>query len=131
MKTTYALTDKFSITLSLLCAVHCLMVPLLLIAAPSLSALHLQNEAFHFWMLAAVIPISLYALSIGCKKHQRYRLLFWGVSGLSLMIIAVLFGHDIGGEVAEKVLTLLGAVLVVVAHVGNFQRCKKQDCHHE
>ena len=84
------------------------------------------DEAFHKWMLVAVIPISIYALTMGCKKHQHYRLLFWGISGLMVMVLAVLIGHDIAGEAGEKILTLLGAILIVFAHVGNFRRCQQQ-----
>ncbi|MFT5295454.1 MAG: hypothetical protein ACI87J_002403 [Colwellia sp.] len=131
MKIVQEYTDKFAIGLSMLCAIHCLLLPLLLIALPSISALQIENEAFHFWMLAAVIPTSLYALSIGCKKHQRYRLLSWGISGLILMLTAVFFGNDIAGESGEKILTLLGAILVVVAHWGNFRRCQQhKSCTH-
>jgi hypothetical protein len=130
MKNIQILTDKFAISLSVLCAVHCLILPFLLVALPSLTAVNLQNEAFHLWMLAAVIPISIYALSMGCKKHQRYRLLIWGLLGLSLMIIALFFGHDIAGEYGEKGFTLLGALLVVISHWGNFKRCKNSNCSH-
>lgn len=124
MKTTQALTDKFSIGLSTLCAIHCLVLPLLLITIPSLGALQLQNEAFHTWMLIAVIPTSIYALTMGCKKHQRYHLFFWGISGLILMVSAVMLGHEVIGDSGEKLLTLLGASMVVIAHWGNYKRCK-------
>lgn len=125
MKYAQAFTDKFAISLSVLCAIHCLLLPVLLIALPSLSALPLQNEAFHTWMLVSVIPTSIYALTMGCKKHQRYHLFFWGVSGLTLMILAVFLDHEIISEAGEKTLTLLGAILVVIAHYGNFRRCQK------
>lgn len=125
MKIAQELTDKFAISLSMLCAIHCLILPLLLVLLPSLGSLQLQNEAFHLWMIAAVIPTSIYALTIGCKKHQRYRLLFWGVFGLILMILAVSLGHEIVGESGEKILTLLGATFVVIAHLGNFRRCQQ------
>lgn len=49
-------------------------------------------------MLVAVIPTSVFALTMGCKKHQRYRLLLWGISGLILMVLAILLGHDLIGE---------------------------------
>ena len=126
MKIAQQFTDKFAISLSMLCAVHCLLLPILLVSLPSLSSTQLANEALHTWMLVAVIPTSIYALTMGCKKHQRYRLLFLGGTGLILMILAILVGHQIAGEVGEKALTLLGATLVVSAHWGNFQRCYKQ-----
>lgn len=129
MKTTQVLTDKFSIGLSILCAIHCLVLPLLVVTLPSLGLWQLQNEAFHTWMLIAVIPTSLYALTMGCKKHQHYRLLFWGISGLFLMISAVFLDHNIIDESSEKILTLLGAICVVIAHWGNFRLCRQhQDC---
>ena len=125
MKIAQELTDKFAIGLSMLCTIHCLVLPLLLVLLPSLGSLQLQNEAFHLWMIAAVIPISIYALTMRCKKHQRYRLLLWGISGLVLMILAVSLGHEIVGESGEKILTLLGATFVVIAHFGNFKRCQQ------
>jgi hypothetical protein len=125
MKITQALTDKFSIGLSMLCAIHCMLLPLLLVALPSLGALQLDNEAFHIWMLIAVIPTSIYALTLGCKKHKRYRLIIWGVAGLIFMILAVTLGHEVTGDIGEKLLTLLGATLVVIAHLGNFNRCRQ------
>ncbi|GHF00678.1 MerC domain-containing protein [Thalassotalea profundi] len=131
MKITQETTDKFSIGLSMLCAIHCMLLPLLLVALPSLGALQLDNEAFHIWMLIAVIPTSIYALTLGCKKHKRYRLLIWGITGLTLMILAVTLGHNIIGETGEKILTLLGAFCVVIAHFGNFKRCRQHsNCGH-
>jgi putative Ca2+/H+ antiporter (TMEM165/GDT1 family) len=78
-------------------------------------------------MLISVIPISIYALTMGCKKHKRYRLFLLGGAGLVLMVVAVLFGHYIGGELGEKTLTLLGAVLIVIAHFCNFRLCRKHN----
>lgn len=129
MKISQTITDKFSIGLSMLCAIHCLALPVLLVLIPSLSSLPLQNEAFHIWMIVAVIPTSIYALTVGCKKHQRYRLLLWGASGLIFMILAISLGHEIIGGSGEKILTLLGATLVVIAHLENFRRCQQhKDC---
>jgi len=125
MKITQALTDKFSIGLSILCAIHCMLLPFLLIALPSLGALQLDNEAFHTWMLIAVIPISIYALTLGCKQHKRYKVIILGVLGLTSMILAVSLGHEVIGDIGEKFLTLLGATLIVIAHWGNFKRCRQ------
>jgi hypothetical protein len=125
------ITDKFSISLSMLCAIHCLALPLILILLPSLAALNLDNEAFHTWMLVAVIPTSIYALTMGCKGHQAYSLLFLGALGLILLILALLLGHEIIGESGEKSLTLLGATFVFIAHWKNislYQRDKNCAC---
>jgi len=64
MKTAQAITDKLAIGLSLACSFHCLALPVLLALLPSMTALRLDNEAFHFWMAAAVIPSSIFALTL-------------------------------------------------------------------
>ncbi|MTI12948.1 MerC domain-containing protein, partial [Sansalvadorimonas verongulae] len=70
MKTLQIVTDRLAISLSFLCLMHCLALPLLLVTLPSLTVLNLENELFHVGMVAFVIPTSLYALTLGCKKHQ-------------------------------------------------------------
>ncbi|MDP2561359.1 MerC domain-containing protein [Psychrobium sp. 1_MG-2023] len=119
------ITDKLSISLSALCVVHCLALPVLLLLLPSLEALQLHNEAVHIWLLIAVTPISIYALINGCNKHKRYQLLTVGTCGLLTLILAAVFGHDIAGEAGEKALTVLGAGIVIAAHWGNFRQCQK------
>jgi len=119
------ITDKFSIGLSLLCAIHCLALPIILVLLPSLGALQLQDDSFHIWMLIAVIPTSVYALIRGCNKHKNYRLLFLGILGLSSLTLAVFFGYAIAGESGEKALTVLGSMILVLVHWRNFSLCQK------
>lgn len=131
MKTAQVITDKLAIGLSLACAIHCLALPVLLVLLPSMAALQLDNEAFHLWMIAAVLPSSVYALSIGCKQHKRYQLLFLGAIGLALLILALVLGEDRVGEDGEKMLTVAGAGFVAIGHWLNFRLCHAQshkDC---
>ena len=125
MKTIQAYSDKLAISLSFLCMLHCLALPALLIMVPSMTALQLDNEAFHLVMLIGVIPISLYALSVGCQLHQRYRLLAMGGVGLLFLIGAVTFGEAFFGESGEKILTLIGSLIIILGHYWNFRLCQK------
>ena len=127
MKTTQALTDKLSIGLSLACAIHCLVLPVLFILLPSLAALNIHDEAFHLWMVIAVIPTSLYALSLGCKEHKRYQLFYMGIIGLTLLLLALMLGEELIGEVGEKIITVLGSVILAIGHWFNFRLCQKND----
>ena len=131
MSTTQAVTDKLAIGLSLGCAVHCLSLPILLALLPSMAALQLDNEAFHFWMLVAVIPTSVYALTLGCKQHKRYRLLILGFIGLGLLVLALALGEERIGEIGEKILTVIGGGFVAFGHWSNYRLCnaeKHEDC---
>lgn len=114
-----------AISLSILCVLHCLAIPLLVALLPSIAVIPLAQESFHFWMVVAVIPISIYALTLGCKKHKTLSVVMIGLLGLGLLMGAVLWGENLLGEQGEKLLTVLGAALVAISHYQNYSRCKK------
>lgn len=122
---TQTLSDKAAIGLSLLCVGHCFAVPLVLVLFPSVAAMQLDTEAFHLWMIVAVIPISLYALSIGCKKHRRFQLLAFGGVGLTFLVMAVALEEVLLGEMGEKIFTSIGAGLIAFGHYRNFGLCQR------
>ncbi len=117
--------DKVAISISSLCVAHCLIFPVMVVLIPSLSVLGLTSESFHFWMIVTVIPSSIYALAIGCKKHAQISICLIGALGLSCLIFAFLLGADILGERGEKVLTLFGAIHIAMAHIKNFKLCQQ------
>ena len=123
MKLTQTTADKLAIGLSLMCTVHCFATPVILALLPSLAVLQINAEQFHLWILAVVLPTSLLALSLGCKKHKRTRYMACGVVGLAFLIIAVLLGQ----EEAEKALTLIGSAFIALAHWFNYQLCFKKN----
>ena len=126
MNTVQALTDKLAIGLSLMCAIHCLAITSLLALLPSVVALPLENEAFHLWMVVAVLPSSAYALTLGCKQHKRYQLVILGSIGLTLLVLALALGEERIGEFWEKILTVFGAGFVASGHWFNFRLCQEQ-----
>lgn len=130
MKNLQAFTDRAAISLSMLCALHCLAFPLLIVLLPSIAALELDGEAFHLWMLAAVVPTSAYAITMGCRQHRRYRLVIFGLIGMFFMISAVALGEAFLGSITEtweKVLTLIGAGTLALGHAWNYRLCRHQD----
>ncbi len=127
MTTNQNLVDKASISLSALCAIHCLVAPLTVALLPSLAGLSLHDETFHMWMVIAILPMSIYALTLGCKKHQHSRVLALGGLGLLVLVATVLLGHDRLGENWEKILTVVGASLVALGHILNFRYCRLQE----
>lgn len=131
MNSSQSLTDRIAIGLSIMCTLHCLALPVLLALLPSLAALGLDNERFHVWMVVAVLPTSIYALTLGCKQNKRYQLLFFGLTGLSLLVMALILGEERIGEFGEKTLTIIGACFVATGHWFNFKLCREQrhiDC---
>jgi len=125
-------TNNVAIGLSALCLLHCLASPLLLVLLPGLSALQLENEAFHTWLLVGVIPTSVFSLFMGCRQHHRYRVVSLGICGLLFLILAVLVGDGENGKILEKILTLIGASIVGLSHYLNFRLCRRlEECNCE
>ncbi|WP_076419254.1 MerC domain-containing protein [Colwellia sp. UCD-KL20] len=120
---TQPLIDKLAISISIACAIHCLVMPIVLLLLPAFAVLPLNNEAFHLWMVIIIIPTSIYALFMGCKQHKRFRLLLIGAIGLVFLTSALL----IGDEVWEKVLTLLGSFTIASGHFVNYRLCQKSN----
>jgi FtsH-binding integral membrane protein len=124
------LLDRAAIGLSTLCVLHCLALPLLLVLAPSLAVLPIADEQFHLLLVYLVLPTSILALFLGCRRHHRWSVLMWGMSGVGVLVFTALLGHDLMGELGEKVLTVMGALLVVVGHGLNFRLCRSRACTH-
>ena len=120
--------DKASITLSLACMIHCLLMPSFLVLTSGFFALSIDNELIHKAFLIIVLPVSLYALITGYRNHKILSYFYIGTSGLWLLVFAVFFGEGVFGELAEKSLTLLGSIIVASAHYKNYKACKELDC---
>ena len=115
--------DKIAIGLSIACVIHCFLVPSFIILSPAFLSIELDNELIHYLMLFLVFPISMIALSNGFKNHKRISCLLIGMTGLLILICAVLFGGSILGHTGEKALTLIGAIILSIAHYKNFKTC--------
>ncbi|RCU50071.1 MerC domain-containing protein [Corallincola luteus] len=121
--------DMLAIGISTACAVHCILLPMLVVALPALAGSALMDEKFHLILLLGIVPTSVIALFMGCRKHRHWHLFGWGVAGLLTLILAALFGHHLLGELGEKVLTLGGSLLIAIGHIKNFRYCKAGRCH--
>ena len=144
------ITDKFSICLSMCCILHCLALPVLIVLLPSISSLWINDEIVHVYLVLLAIPISLFAMVKSLKVHNNYKCISLAVIGL-LLLIAAIFMHDIGsffgeqghdeeqghgeehghdehhgiGGMLEKIFTVLGALVLVSAHILNLRSSKK------
>ena len=131
IKTDYiGLADKFAVSTSTICAVHCIALPFVIGVFPAISASFLGDEAFHVWLLWAVIPLSAFGLSLGCVQHKNKTVLIAGSMGLGFLVFAALAGHALLGENGERVTTLLGATFIALAHIRNYKLCRSLDCDH-
>lgn len=130
MGTQYIL-DRLSIGASVVCAVHCAVLPLLLTLSPAI-ALFMGDEHYFHWILVwLVLPTSFIAALMGCRRH-RDLLVMAGIGlGLVLLVATAIYGHDLLGENGERIATVCAAFLLAVSHWRNYTLCRRQDCCHE
>ena len=128
MENIQGIADKSAIVLSFLCALHCLLLPAAIVLYPSTLGFLPGDESVHFALLFLVIPVSAYALVKGGKVHKSRKVFIVGISGLLVLVAAVVLGHDMLGEIGEKILTVLGSIIVIIAHIQNHLICRENDC---
>ena len=125
-----SLIDKFAVSASTICATHCICLPFLLGVFPAIGTTLFGEEVFQVWLLWAVIPSSLVAISLGCYKHKDRAVLVIGLLGLIFLIIAASLGHDMLGEEGERITTLMGAITIAAGHLRNYKLCRRYDYNH-
>lgn len=118
--------DRIGITATSLCALHCILLPLILPALPLLGLSFLADHTWEHVFLIATAILGTIALFSGFKRYHKrlypFYLLFLGV-GLYWI------KHDFS-EQAEPLFITLGASLIVAAHWLNIKLCNScKQCH--
>ena len=108
--------DALGITTSLLCAIHCALLPLLVASLPVLGINIIHNQLFEFGMIGLAFLIGTWALWHGFRYHHG-RIIPWllFVTGISLLIAKQVW-HSY-----ELAILPFAVVLVVAAHVVNWR----------
>ena len=123
--------DTAAIVLSGVCMLHCLALPIALTILPIVNVTLLDESTFHLIMMAVILPISIIALTIGCRQHKDKLTLVLGSVGLGILTITAIFGHDLLGLTGERIVTSIGGLILAAAHIQNYLCCRNDDCAHE
>lgn len=110
--------DGAAIAASAVCLVHCLVLPVLIILLPTLTAFLTLPEEFHKAALAIAVPVSALALWTGYRRHRAIKAALVVLPGLLLMVVGALAAPS---DTAETVLTVVGAVLLAIGHARNWR----------
>lgn len=115
--------DRAAIWFSGICLVHCLAIPFAVLSLPVIGDHLLGSETMVHWLLLApAVPVSIFSLWFGYRRHDYLAGLLIGTAGLSLMFIGVSHLIDRSYEIP---LTVAGVLLVTLAHVLNMRRLRK------
>lgn len=146
---THGWLDSLAISMSVICAVHCLLTPLLLVIFPIVATTFWVHQDFHLWMLLFVLPITSLAVFLGCRKHRDKFVIGLSALGMSCLFAVSFYesffhvSHLVqhGAEcvhcVQSGVFTftmftnVLGGFLLASAHVRNYRLCRRLKCTHD
>ena len=125
--------DNVGITISSVCAVHCLLLPAIFLVAPYS---FLASHEFHEALIYFILPCALVAFVLGCRRHKDTKVAIMGTLGITLLGSA-LFLHDIhhsdqhSEELTTVLITVCGSILLVVSHLRNRKLCIQEaySCH--
>ena len=133
--------DKLAISMAVLCAIHCLIVPILIVAVPLINTTFFVHKDFHLWMLVAVFPTTLASILMGCRKHKDKFVLLSCFLGLATLVIAFFLqkqgiahceicasGQKIPSIGSIAWLNTIGGGFLIFAHSRNFYLCRKASC---
>jgi len=113
--------DKVGISASIMCAVHCLLMPVLL---PFIALSHLKiisEPFFENGMITFAVLVASFALTRGyCSQHKQVLPFYFYAAGMTF----VLLGKFLIAEDLEALLVPIGAFFFAVSHSVNLLLCK-------
>ena len=143
--------DSLAISMSVICAVHCLLTPILLALLPIISTTFWVHENFHLWMVFLVVPTTSTAVFMGCRRHKDKGVALLSITGLAFILFIAIYQYsfhagnpdaDCGicpscsqlgfGNVfnVTTVLNSLGGLFLASSHFRNYKLCRRADCNH-
>ena len=116
--------DKLSMAGSGACAAHCLFVPVLAFASPTLSST-VGSEWVHKGLLLVLIPLSLIAFYRAKKVHHQMKPVIFGIAGVVFLLLALLV-ETLHMEISylEQFITCTGSILLIYGHLSNIKFSK-------
>jgi hypothetical protein len=112
------LIDRVGATASLLCAVHCVLLPFVLALLPLIGLEFLAGHTFERIFVTCAALLASTSILAGYRRHRRPHALYLMVPGIALLLFGVAINLDVH-VVVHTVAVVSGGVLVAASHVTN------------
>lgn len=109
--------DRVGIGVSGICAIHCLLVPVILSLLPLWPTFEELHGYTHLAFLFTIAPIVVLSLQ---KKHESMAVRIFLLSGLLIIFLAWVFNERLG-EFREAGVTLIGSLFLISGHWLNYK----------
>lgn len=113
------IADRFGASASMLCAVHCALLPLVIAVLPALGLGFLADHRFEHVFIAFASMLALTALIVGFRRHQRFRAFWFLLPGIALLCAGIVVEYD--STLLHAALVAMGGSLVALAHLTNLR----------
>jgi peptidoglycan/LPS O-acetylase OafA/YrhL len=113
---------------SVVCAIHCTILPLLAILIPTTGIYLFINETFEYILLAFSLLFNITNVCFGYRQHKSNKALAVLALGLFLFVIGRLLhhhNHHIGFQFdLFNIFMILGGILMALSSLMNDNMCK-------
>ncbi|MFC5569877.1 MerC domain-containing protein [Lysobacter yangpyeongensis] len=115
------LLDRLGAAGSLLCAMHCALLPLLIAVLPSLGVAAWLGDDFERGFVVFATLLGLFSMVWGYRRHGAVRALGLLLPGLAILWIGVLYDPLHHALVPHALAMTFGGTLVGLAHLANLR----------
>lgn len=120
--------DAVGIGTSVLCAIHCALLPVIVSSLPVLGINIVHNLIFEWGMIGLAFVVGSYSLFHGYKKHHRSvkPVLLFSIGFVFLVLKQFYLQHDM-------LLLIIAVSFIISAHYYNYRLCHRSKCsspHH-
>jgi hypothetical protein len=112
------IVDRIGATASLLCAVHCALLPFVLALLPLIGLEFLAGDTFERVFVACAAVLASASIFGAYRHHRRPHALVIMLPGIALLLFGVAVNVDVHVAL-HTVAVVSGGVLVASAHVAN------------
>ncbi|MFC3550233.1 MerC domain-containing protein [Lysobacter cavernae] len=116
-----SLLDRLGAFGSLLCAVHCALLPLLIATLPSLGVAAWLGSGLEEAFVLFATGLGLFSTIWGYRRHRAVRALSLLVPGLVVLWLGVLYQPLHHSLVPHAIAMTFGGTLVGLAHLANLR----------
>lgn len=117
----HSVLDRLGATGSLLCAIHCALLPVLIAALPSLGLASWLSDGFERGFVLFATLLGVFSLLWGYRRHRVVRALGLLLPGLAILWLGVLYQPLHATVVPHAVAMTLGGTLVGLGHLVNLR----------
>ena len=124
MARTHNLLDAAAVAISAICAMHCLALPVVLLAFPLLAGSVLTDEAFHRIIIWVIVPTSMLAVLAARRSHPDKQVLMLVGTGLATLLLAAFWAHEYAAPWVDTALSVTGGLILAAGHLRNLLLCR-------